>query len=50
MRTYKVGKTREGNPRVTLYEGGRALLVRRVESVKAGNRLGRAWADSEVSA
>lgn len=49
-RTYKVGKTREAKPKVTLYENGMVMLSRRVVSVIAGERLGTAWAGSEPKA
>lgn len=48
MRTWKVGKTRSGKAKVTLYESGQVMLSRVVQSVEKGNRLGRAWADSEL--
>jgi hypothetical protein len=47
MRTYKVHKTRDGKPKITLYESGHVLLSRPVETVVKGNRVGRAWAESE---
>lgn len=43
-RTYKVGKTRQGKPKVTLYEIGQVMLSRPVVSALAGERLGVAWA------
>lgn len=46
MRSWRVSKTREGKPKVTLYEDGRIMLSRPVKSVVAGNRLGRMWAES----
>lgn len=50
MREYKVSKTRQGKPKVTLYENGQVMLARPVVSVLAGNRLGSAWAASCTSA
>lgn len=49
MRSWRVSKTRAGKPKVTLYEDGQIMLSRVVSSVVAGNRLGRAWAETEVS-
>lgn len=47
MRTYKTGKTRQGKPKVTLYENGQVMLSRPVTTIKQGGALGRAWADSD---
>lgn len=49
QRTWNLTKTREGKPKVTLYEGGRAVIARPVETVRKGNTLGRAWAESSES-
>lgn len=46
-RTFRVTKTRQGKPKVTLYEQGQVMLSRPVASALAGNRLGVAWAGSE---
>ncbi len=46
-RTWKVGKTRQAKPKVTLYQNGRILLSQPVATVRAGNALGRAWSNSE---
>lgn len=47
QRTWAVTKTRQGKPKVTLYEGSRPVMAVPVVSVIAGNRLGRAWGESE---
>jgi hypothetical protein len=47
MRTYKASKTRQGKPKITLYENGQVMLCRPVRTVKQGGALGRAWADSD---
>lgn len=48
LRTWKVSKTREGKPKVTLYRDGIPALSVPVSSVKAGNRLGSTWGDSNL--
>jgi hypothetical protein len=47
MRTWKVGKTRQRKPKITLYLDGRIVLCQPVATVPAGNALGRAWAASD---
>lgn len=49
MRSWKVTKTRQGKPKVTLYENGQVMLARPVASIAAGNRLGKAWAETEAA-
>lgn len=49
-RTFKVGKTRQGRPKITLYEHGQVMLARPVASSLAGTRLGTAWVGSERKA
>lgn len=47
MRTYKTSKTRQGKPKITLYEDGQIMLCRPVTTIQQGGALGRAWADSD---
>lgn len=46
MRTWKVSKTREGKPKLTLYENGLVVLSKPVASVVNGNRIGQLWSES----
>lgn len=48
MRSWKVTKTRQGKPKITLYENGQVVLSRPIVTVAAGNCLGRAWAGTEA--
>ncbi len=42
-RTYRVTKTRQAKPKITLYENGQVMLARPVSTDTAGHNLGRAW-------
>jgi hypothetical protein len=48
QRTWNVSKTRDGKPKVTLYENGRPLLSRPVDTVVKGNQFGRLWSESNA--
>lgn len=49
MRTYKVTKTRQGRPKVTLYQHGQVMLACTTTTRARAFTLGRAWADSDTT-
>lgn len=46
QRAWRVSKTRQGTPKLTLYEGGRVLVARPMATVVVANRMGALWAES----